>query len=110
VAEVIHQQGTDLHTPALCDVEVASGLRRARTSELVTVERANEVLLGYVLLPLTRHGHQKLLGRILELRHNFTSYDATYVALAEQMEAALLTADSALTRAVNAHTTLSVVQ
>ena len=33
-------------------------------------------------LPLTRHGHRSVLGRILELRANFSAYDATYVALA----------------------------
>jgi predicted nucleic acid-binding protein len=55
---------------------------------------------------LTRHGHQALLPRSLALRENFTTYDATYVVLAERLSASLLTADRRLVKAVEAHTTL----
>jgi hypothetical protein len=51
-------------------------------------------------LPLTTHGHRTLIHRIVALRENFSAYDAPYVALAEDMGAALLTADRAMTRAV----------
>jgi predicted nucleic acid-binding protein len=44
-------------------------------------------LQHYLLLPLTRHGHQALLPRVLELRANFSAYDACYVALAERLRA-----------------------
>jgi predicted nucleic acid-binding protein len=37
--------------------------------------------------------------RVWELRENVTSYDAAYVALAEALEAPLLTADARLARA-----------
>jgi predicted nucleic acid-binding protein len=60
-------------------------------------------------LPLTRHGHRSLLGRILDLATNFSVYDATYVALAEQLDAGLLTADVALARATRTHTRLAVL-
>jgi predicted nucleic acid-binding protein len=50
-----------------------------------------------------------LLGRILRLRENFSAYDASYVALADQLDALLLTADAALVRAVRTHPRLPVV-
>ncbi len=71
--------------------------------------RAAEATADYLSLPLSRHGHERLLGRILELRENFSPYDATYIALAEQLEASLVTTDAALARAVRRHLRLSVV-
>jgi predicted nucleic acid-binding protein len=56
-----------------------------------------------------RHGHQSLLTRVLELRENFTAYDAAYVALAEQLRANLLTADEPLARAVRLLTAITVL-
>lgn len=43
--------------------------------------------------------HDLFLGRIWELRHNLTAYDAAYVALAESLDAVLLTADERLGQA-----------
>ena len=62
--------------------------------------RAADAIDDYLDLPLFRHGHQALLARMLELKSNFSAYHAAYVALAEQLNAELLTADDALTRAV----------
>ncbi|MGZ4242569.1 MAG: type II toxin-antitoxin system VapC family toxin [Actinomycetota bacterium] len=107
--DVIGSPETDLHVPALCDIEVAAGLRRALGSRQISVGRASEALVDFCDLPLTRHGHQTLLPRILELRDNFTAYDAAYVALTEGLEAQLLTADQRLARTVRAHTDLVVL-
>lgn len=93
---------TDLHVPALCDVEVAAGLRRAVLQRALSVQRAMLALEDYRDLPLTRHGHLALLPRILQLRANLSAYDAIYVALGEQLGAALLTADARLRRAAGA--------
>lgn len=38
-------------------------------------------------LPAIRYPHTPLLARIWELRHNFTAYDAVYIALAEATDA-----------------------
>jgi predicted nucleic acid-binding protein len=102
VEREMRARGADVHVPALCDVEVTAVLRRALLSGVLTSDRAEAALADYVDLPLTRHGHQVLLKRILSLRANFSAYDATYVALAEQLGAALLTTDMALGRAVRA--------
>jgi len=109
VEETITDAQAEVHAPALCDVEVISILRRAVLGKRVTTERAAYAIIDLLGLPLTRHGHLTLLGRMFRLRQNFSAYDATYVALAEQLGAALLTADGSLARAVRAHLDLAVI-
>jgi predicted nucleic acid-binding protein len=93
-----------LHAPAACDLEVASALRRLLLTRATTLERAGEALTDLLEMPLTRHGHEVMLERVISLRKNFTVYDAAYVALAEILRAPLLTTDCSLGRAVDAHT------
>ena len=76
----------------------------------LTEVRAVEALADYLDLPLTRHGHASLVRRVLELRANFSAYDATYIALAEGVYGELLTADDRLARAVEAHTDVPLVR
>ena len=54
-------------------------------------------------MSIERHGHQPLLERIWQLRHNLTACDAAYLALAESLDAPLLTRDSALASAAGHH-------
>lgn len=98
-----------LHVPALCDVEVASVLRRGLLGGRLEAQRAAEALEDYLDLPLTRHGHTTLLPRMLSLRSNFSAYDATYVALAEHVDGALLSADAALVNGARRLGTLEVL-
>ncbi len=90
-------------------MEVVAGLRRALSGGALDRRRAEEAVLDYLDLPLHRHGHQRLLERILELRANFSAYDATYVALAEHLGGELLTCDERLARAARTHTGIAVV-
>jgi predicted nucleic acid-binding protein len=99
-APVIEADDALLHTPALCDVEVVAALRRALLLGELDEARAVEALESYLELPLARHGHAGLAVRLLQLRHNFSAYDATYVAVCELLDAELLTADGGLARAV----------
>lgn len=85
-----------LHAPHLLDLEVAQVLRRYFLAGRLTADRgatALEYLSGF---PIARYPHDVLLARIWELRHNFTAYDAAYLALAEALRAPLLTRDRAL--------------
>jgi predicted nucleic acid-binding protein len=88
-----------LHAPHLIDVEVAQVLRRYAASGEVDAGRCREALEDMGDLPLARYSHDMLLPRIWELRGNLTAYDAAYVALAEALEAPLLTCDRKLSRA-----------
>ncbi len=81
-------------------LEVAAALRRGLLAGQLTATRAAAALEDYLDLPLVRHGHQALLGRVLQLRSNFPAYDGIYVALAEQLNGELLTADDVLAKAV----------
>jgi predicted nucleic acid-binding protein len=109
VRATVRLPDVDLHVPALCDIEIVSGLRRAAFRRILSDQRAAEAIEDYKDLPLTRHGHRSLLARILDLRANFSAYDATYVALAEEIGADLLTADNRLARAVEMHTSIATI-
>jgi predicted nucleic acid-binding protein len=109
VAEAMIEAGAEVHAPALCDVEVLSILRRAILGKRLAANRAADAIIDLLDLPLTRHGHLALLGRMLRLRENFSAYDAACVALAEELGAPLLTADRALAQAVQTHLGLRVI-
>lgn len=86
----------ELHAPHLVDVEVVQGLRRlVRTGE-VSAGRADEAIADLADLDLHRHAHLDLLSRAWTLRDNISAYDAIYVALAEAIEATMLTCDGPL--------------
>jgi predicted nucleic acid-binding protein len=108
VESIIEPRETDLHIPAICDLEVLAAVRWGLQRGLGDVSWAERVLQQHLGLPLTRHGHQLLLGRGLELRENLTAYDAAYVALAERLGSPLVTADASLARAARDHSTVEV--
>ena len=85
--------GQTLHAPHLLDIEIAQVIRRYVAGGEVDAERGLAALTDLAELPLRRYPHDVLLPRIWELRHNLTAYDASYVALAEALEAPLLTRD-----------------
>jgi predicted nucleic acid-binding protein len=88
-----------LHAPHLIDLEIAQVLRRYVRLGVISAERGAEALSDLVDFPLTRYPHFVLLMRIWEMRHDLTAYDAAYLALAEALDARLITRDRALARA-----------
>jgi predicted nucleic acid-binding protein len=88
-------RGEDLAAPEIIDLEVTSVWRRT----LADGRRASLALADLADLPLRRAPHLPLLTRCWELRHNLAPYDAAYVALAEALDVALVTADARLSRA-----------
>ena len=108
VAPLLQAPDADLHAPAVCDVEVGSGLIRLLTRRLIEIARATEILEDLGDLPLARHGHLSLVPRALALRKNFSIYDGVYVALAESLGATLITADAKLARAARGHSRIEV--
>jgi predicted nucleic acid-binding protein len=97
VTRLLDEQET-LHAPHLLDVEIAQVLRRYVARGAMSAARGKQALEDYLDLRITRHPTEPLLMRIWELRANVTAYDAAYVALAEALDAPLVTADARLAR------------
>lgn len=90
--------GESLHAPQLLDVEVTQVIRRYARAGDLTPARGAEAVRDLADLPITRHGHLPLLDRMWQLRNNATAYDAAYIALAEALDAVLVTRDAAVAR------------
>ena len=100
--------GETLHVPHLMDVEVLQVLGRYSISKTLDRKRAGEAFDDYAAIPLTRYPHSVLLPRVWELRHNLTAYDAVYVALAEALDATLVTCDRGLGAVAGHHAAIRV--
>lgn len=87
------QPGETLHAPHLVDLEIAQVLRRYAAAGEISAARGREALDDLVAFRLRRWAHDALVMRIWDLRRNLTAYDAAYVALAEALDAPLLTRD-----------------
>lgn len=92
-------RGQTLLAPGLIDLETASVIRTQLQGGQLDVRRAELALADLLELPLQRVAHRPLLHRCWELRDNLTVCDACYVALAEQLNVILLTADARLAKA-----------
>jgi predicted nucleic acid-binding protein len=88
-----------LWVPHLIDAEVGQALRREVAVGRLGEDRADAALLDLMRMPLRRIDHLSLIHRAWELRHNFSFYDALYVALAEGLDVPLITLDRRLARA-----------
>jgi predicted nucleic acid-binding protein len=82
--------------PHLLDVEVVSALRSLAAGRRIDKHDSGQMLDGLAVLPAERFPHSPLLDRVWELRHNFTAYDAVYIALAEATNSILYTCDEKL--------------
>jgi predicted nucleic acid-binding protein len=99
VAARIADPTVSVHVPHLADIEVTQALRRyAKDGDLGAADAA-VALEDLRSLDLERHAHEPLLERVWALRHNLSAYDAVCVALAEVLDAVLLTCDGRLARA-----------
>jgi predicted nucleic acid-binding protein len=96
IADRLFARDETLHAPHLLDLEVAQVLRRYAASGELDAHRGAQTLEDLAAIGLVRYPHDLLLPRIWALRANLTAYDAAYVALAEALDAPLVTRDSAL--------------
>jgi predicted nucleic acid-binding protein len=98
-----------LHAPHLIDIELAHVVRRFNALGALDGERGSQVLKDLTDLSLMRYPHSFLLPRIWELCANLTAYDAAYVALAEILDATLLTCDRRLAAAAGQNVRVELV-
>lgn len=96
VAERVFGSSRRIHAPHLLDLETAQVLRHLARTGGIAVERCRGALDVLSDLRIVRYPHYPLLPRIWQLRHNLSAYDAAYIALAELIDAPLLTHDAKL--------------
>ncbi|NYI07617.1 type II toxin-antitoxin system VapC family toxin [Allostreptomyces psammosilenae] len=89
----------DWAAPEHVTVEVLQSVRGLFLAGQVTLTEAADVTTRLETLPVQKIGVERLLSRIWELKDNLTPDDAAYVAVAELLNAPLVTADLRLARA-----------
>jgi predicted nucleic acid-binding protein len=89
----------ELHAPALLDFEVASALRGHMLGGKLDPVRLDQAVEDFSAFRIERHQMTSLLGHMLDLRENFTVYDAAYLVLAQALEAPVVSADIKLKEA-----------
>ena len=89
----------ELHAPALLDFEVASALRGHVLGGKLDPVRLDEAVDDFTAFRIERHPMIDLLRHMLDLRDNFTVYDAAYLVLAQALEAPVVSADAKLREA-----------
>lgn len=99
VADRIRSPAESLHAPYLLSVEVTQVLRRYAATGAVDAGVAAAAVVDLAEMDINRYEHEALLPRVWELRDSTTAYDAVYLALAEVLDAPLLTLDGHLARA-----------
>lgn len=98
-----------LHAPHLIDSEVANAVRRHVVAGRLPAEAGWRALDTFRRLGMTRYPAFPLLDRVWQLRERLSAYDACYVALAEALDCAILTADARLSRAAGMRCSVTVV-
>jgi len=108
--ERLLRDGEDLCAPHLLDVEVAQVLRRYASRREITPDRGDEALADLAAMSVMRYPHGLLLERAWDLRDSASVYDAVYLALAEALDAPLVTCDARISRAHGHHARVEVVR
>ncbi|CAL9299025.1 type II toxin-antitoxin system VapC family toxin [Streptomyces griseoincarnatus] len=89
-----YTRGRRLAAPHAVDLETASVLRGLVRGGKLPESEAERALDLLRRMQLRRYDHAPLLPRIWQLRHNMWPYDAAYAALAEALDAELVTVDA----------------
>jgi len=90
--------GGSPYAPQLARLEATNIFRRLERAELITTADANAAYDDLMQLDMELFSFEPFADRVWELRHNMTSYDAWYVALAEALKLSLATLDAHLAR------------
>jgi predicted nucleic acid-binding protein len=91
----------DLAAPTLLSFEVANIIRRHELAGFVSPDQAAQAHADLLDLDVEQWPYELLAGRAWQLRRNVSTYDASYVALAELIDATVVTLDKRLTGAAD---------
>jgi len=86
----------ELHAPTLLDYEVASALRGHARAGMLSDQRVVDAVDDFSGLRIERYSLAPMMQSVLDLRDNFTVYDAAYIVLAQALDMPLVTADTKL--------------
>lgn len=89
----------ELHAPSLIDYEVASALRGHALGGKLAGAALDEASEDFTAFRIERYPLSPMMREVLDLRDNFTVYDAAYIVLAQALDSPLVTADTKLTDA-----------
>ena len=106
----IARPGETLHVPHLFEIEILHALRSLTLRGTVPSERARLALDRLRDTRFVRYPHTALMERMWALRENLTAYDAAYIALAEALDAPLVTTDARLARASGVRAAVEVYE
>jgi predicted nucleic acid-binding protein len=106
----IARQGETLHVPHLFEIEILHALRSLTLRGTVPSERARLALDRLRDTRFVRYPHTALMERMWALRENLTAYDAAYIALAEALDAPLVTTDARLARVSGVRAAIEVYE
>ncbi len=95
-ADLLDELAGEINAPHLLDVEVLSVLRGLTLAGKLSPDDAKRAMRDHFAFTITRHETGLLADRIWQLRHQFTTYDASYLALAEALQVPLITCDAKL--------------
>ena len=92
--------GQVLYAPHLVSAEATNVLRRLELSKQISTPEANGAREDLAQLDIELFPFEPFADRVWQLRHTVTSYDAWYVAVAEELGCSLATLDGRLANAV----------
>lgn len=100
IGEILSSRFTQAHVPDTVDREVINVLRKQERAGSLSREDADSLFQEFVMLPFEIHQARPFAPRVWALRSVCSVGDAYYVALAEALDASLITSDEKLARGV----------
>ena len=108
VKKYLSQHAEQVHVPQLIFPETLSALHKLYRSRRMTAEHVQKMAHNLSYLPASRWSLEPLVPRAWAMHNMISVYDAFYVALAQVLNARLITTDARLARGVEANNLCAV--